>query len=95
MSETRPLAIGDIVTTYFKGFWRIDKIENNTCEFHQVMDANLKVRKTKRCSHCCAVSWCVRVDRARILEMKKEFEEKQKAFYERCDQLEVLMSQSI
>jgi hypothetical protein len=64
------LNVGDIVTTYHKGIWRITAIKAEIAYYSQVMTSDFK--PGKKMSKCCHTSFCRPVDQKWIDNKREE-----------------------
>lgn len=62
--------VGDIITTYYKGYHRVLSYENRLLKFEAVMSE--KMTKTAKVVRECDPHWCAVADREQLIEQLKK-----------------------
>ena len=73
------IKVGDLITAYHKGIWRVITIEtrkNNSPLFHYRQVLTQSYKPGKNMVRCCDASYCMKVDDAYIQKLQDDINQK-------------------
>lgn len=86
MQEFNGMRVGDLITTYHKGYWILEKIEsrqyyNPLFYYRKIANENFRFVKSNIISSCDAL-YCAKVIEFNLIKIKNEFNTRIDTFIE-------------